>query len=338
MNFDNVPSEHCPALANGAIPTPPARSPFAAYDMRAYMNGELDLPAEVIADAVTASSNLWTRAGASYFGCEETLDALPAGAYKAGFSNQRGYYLEKIKISTDDLFIIPDNESEKIVNAIHHFWSRKAVYRKYNFLWKRGMLLWGPPGCGKTITIELLSREMTKQGGITLFVDHPGLAVGGLHLVRRVEPDRPIIVIMEDIDSIIKKHTDSELLSLLDGEVQIDNVVYIATTNYPDQLDKRITCRPSRFDEVILMDMPSPKARRMYIEQKSQGFCREHIEDIIKDTNKFSIALLKELLVSVEILEHDYATAHSRLKNMADTIPDYSRYHGNPMGFMAELK
>ena len=58
-------------------------------------------------------------------------------------------------------------------------------------------------------------------------------------------------------------YAESEYLSLLDGENQIGNVVYVATTNYPEKLDKRFTDRPSRFDVVQKISMPNEDGKKI---------------------------------------------------------------------------
>jgi SpoVK/Ycf46/Vps4 family AAA+-type ATPase len=83
-----------------------------------------------------------------------------------------------------------------------------------------------------------------------------------------IEKHRPIVVMIEDIDAIVDKKGESAMLALLDGELQIDNVVFVATTNYPERLDKRLVNRPSRFDEIIKIGMPSAAARAQYIINK----------------------------------------------------------------------
>ena len=61
-----------------------------------------------------------------------------------------------------------------------------------------------------------------------------------LKVFREIEPNRSIIYIFEDIDSIIEHHGEDEILSVLDGEMQVNKVLNIATTNYPERLDRRI--------------------------------------------------------------------------------------------------
>lgn len=172
-----------------------------------------------------------------------------------------------------------------------------------------------------TSTLQQISQRIVDRGGIAFYVDHPSLGAAGLELFRRIEPDRPVLVMLEDIDAIICNNGESSLLSLLDGELQIDNVVFIATTNYPERLDKRIMNRPSRFDVVKMIGMPSDEARAIYLSNVSETLRndKETLEKWVSLTKGYSIAHLKELLVSVEVFEVSLEDTVNRLNTMIDT-------------------
>jgi hypothetical protein len=109
-------------------------------------------------------------------------------------------------------------------------------------------------------------KDMVSKGGVIILGDcHPERVAEALSGLRWVEPERPIVVILEDIDTIIDRHGESEVLSLLDGENSIDKVVFLATTNYPENLDGRIVNRPSRFDRVVKIGEPSALSRELYL-------------------------------------------------------------------------
>ena len=77
--------------------------------------------------------------------------------------------------------------------------------------------------------------------------------------LREIEPDRKIILILEDIDNFINvdKALLTKLLQILDGSNKLDNIITIATTNYQEKLEERIANRPSRFDRRYEIGLPS---------------------------------------------------------------------------------
>ena len=69
-------------------------------------------------------------------------------------------------------------------------------------------------------------------------------------------------------------HGDSELLQWLDGSHQINKVINIATTNYPERLDRRIVSRPRRFDRIIKIEAPAARIRETYLAKKLPDMAR----------------------------------------------------------------
>jgi len=179
-------------------------------------------------------------------------------------------------------------------------------------------LMYGPPGSGKTSTVQIISKKVIDMGGITIYCTEPLVNAAGLALLRIVEPKRPIVVIIEDIDSVIDRFGEAELLALLDGQLQVDNVVFLATTNYPENLDKRMTNRPSRFDLIKEIGFPSAEARRVFLQKKNKVLSAEDIHLWVDKTDGFTIAHLKEMIVSVECLGNTFEDALNKIRDMID--------------------
>lgn len=280
------------------------------------------------------NATMWAILGDSYFPCEEAVKELPPGQFTIEHSNDRGIYFSKKDVNLDDLLILPDSATDVVLNEIEEFWKREDIYRKYRYLWKRGILLWGPPGSGKTTTVQLISKRIIDRGGLSVYIGNPKIAAIGLRLMRKVEPKRPIVVMLEDIDAIVQ-HYEQELLSLLDGELQIDNVVFVATTNYPEKLDRRIVNRPSRFDLVKKVPMPSPEARKAYllnrepeletmvrtIEDEGSTQTMSEIDYWVKNTDNFSVAHLKEVVLGVKCFGKPLEEVIKRMKKMMSDRP-----------------
>ena len=155
-------------------------------------------------------------------------------------------------MNVDELYELPSAEIKSILEDIECFWERRSTYRDYNFVHKRGILLYGDPGCGKSGIIQLCIKHIIeKKNGIVINIkdeDEIRYFSEFITTIKIIEPDRPLIVILEDIDSLAgeDRYSTTKLLNILDGIKQIENVVYIATTNYPEKLQERITNRPAK--------------------------------------------------------------------------------------------
>jgi hypothetical protein len=242
---------------------------------------------------------------------------LPAGVYRAGL-DVGGVYFENRNVITDELIELDDTASLRVLAGIRTFWKSKEEYTKRSIIYKRGILLWGPAGSGKTATLMMMTRELVALGGLVILCENPELTNKALQALRRIEPDRPIIILMEDIEELISSHGEHDILALLDGENQINNVVNIATTNYPEVLGARIVNRPSRFDERIFVGMPSDAARRRYLSHatRNEVFSEQDLEGWVTDTDGFSVAHLRELVVAVFCLKQGYGDVVERLRAM----------------------
>ena len=288
-----------------------------------------------IVEKVT-DGKLWAVSGDRYFPCEQSVDKLPSGFYTVDMDMQTGLFFHKQPLMTDDLFELPDCASEQALAEIEKFWTLEDHYRKYGFLWKRGFLFWGPPGSGKTSTVQIVIQKIIKRGGIAVSVYRPDVAAIGFKVLRKIEPTRPLVAILEDIDAIASHRGETELLAMLDGEHQVDNVVVIATTNYPERLDPRIINRPSRFDTIYKIGMPSLEARRMYLGLKSMHLSanEREMEKWAEDTADLSIAHIKELIISVEVFGANYDETLDRLRSMAECNSDSKEFNNKLMGFL----
>jgi hypothetical protein len=227
---------------------------------------------------IAASARCWAQNGDAFFPVTEVVNELPPGAYRCRASNQ-GPYLEKMPIEIDSLLTLPDSAVETLLEEFKKFWTLRKNFSERGFTFKRGLLMWGPPGSGKTSAIWQMTQALvTLHKGVVVFIENPGLASTCVGLLRRIEPERPMITIMEDLDALVSQHGDHGFLALLDGETQISNVVHVATTNYPEYLDRRFVDRPSRFDTIMRVGMPSADARRVYFKAKEPSLDAETLE------------------------------------------------------------
>lgn len=231
----------------------------------------------------------WAEADGTFWAVQQACPVLPCGVYRMDVHPQMGAIFQRQKNDTDTLLPLPDSESEKILGEIKVFKTLKPAFDQHGFLYKRGILMWGPPGSGKTSTLQQLIKMLVEQhDSIAVLVQSPGTAAFCLQALRTIEPERQIIAILEDLDALTEKYGESEYLALLDGEAQVNNIVFVATTNYPERLDRRFVDRPSRFDTVRYIGMPNEAARHHYLHAKIGD--NPMLDEMVRESKDFSIA------------------------------------------------
>lgn len=290
---------------------------------------DLGLETHVVNESYTQGYTQWLIDGTKFIPIGSSTKKLPSGFYHLQYDRTVDKYVpKKKKISIDDLLILPDPILTKILKDIRSFWSREEYYKQYNYVYKRGFLLYGPPGCGKSSVIMLLTKELIKKhSGIVLNIRNSDDVFHFdrvLTDIKEIEPDRKIIAIIEDLDNFVNGNKEllTQLLNILDGAGQVNNLVIIATTNYPENLQERITNRPSRFDRRYEVKKPTDEVRRYYIEQKltEKDIKGIDIEALVKKTDGFTIDHLKEFLLSVYVLGYSEEDAFNEVKDITKKV------------------
>jgi SpoVK/Ycf46/Vps4 family AAA+-type ATPase len=253
-----------------------------------------------------------------------TVDQVPAGVYELDYNTSIGSHtLKKQPFKTDELYQLPSPEIIDILKDIESFWNKTDVYRKYNFVHKRGILMYGEPGCGKSGIIQILANKLMELDGIVINIKSQNdidYFIDFMPTFRKIEPNRPLVVILEDIDALAgedRYHT-SQLLNILDGVKQIEGVVYIATTNYPEKLQERLTNRPSRFDRRYKIDLPNVEIRHSYITNKlnEEDLAKIDIDEWVKRTDGMSLSHLKEVVISVVVMGRTFEETMDSLEEL----------------------
>jgi ATPase family associated with various cellular activities (AAA) len=241
--------------------------------------------------------------GQGYMATTPTVSCLPPGAYDICVDNH-GVFVVPSLSSSGLLLELPEMRSDDVINIVENFWSNEKDYKEGNEFvvggarFSAGLLIYGPPGSGKSCTIKIVSNKLIERGGTVFFgSSNPSNVMAFLTDFSRVEKDRKCIVILEDIDSLIRNYGESPYLEMLDSAKTINNVMFIATTNYPELLDPRIYNRPGRFSHVIKIGMPTEKAREAYL----KAILKNHrdIAYIVEHTEQFTIDHLTALINSV---------------------------------------
>ena len=207
----------------------------------------------------------------------------------------------------EELFL-PEEIKVELKGLVENFLASKDFYLKNRIPWKRGILLYGKPGNGKTSIIRTV---------MSVYNFKPVTIVAGANdeAVREAfayaEDQSPALLYFEDLDSLLEKSVDpSSFLNLMDGISAKNGLLVIATANEVKKLKANITDRPSRFDRKFEIPLPNAEMAYIYLKRWFGNLitlkkCKELAKYAAK--YEFSYAYLKELYISsmFEALAHD---------------------------------
>ena len=214
-------------------------------------------------------------------------------------------YAETQRASFDDL-ILAHSLKDQIRGDFKRFLASQQAYEEHGLAWRRGALLLGPPGNGKTHCLRALVKEL---GVPSLYVqsiksqyqtDEANLK----SVFARARQLRPCVLVFEDLDALINKQNRSFFLNQLDGFERNIGLIVLATTNHPERIDPAIIDRPSRFDRKYHFDLPELPERTAYLAlwqgklAAKLGWSDATTAALAEGTAGFSFAYLKELVVT----------------------------------------
>lgn len=254
---------------------------------------------------------------------------LPPGAYECGVTMEGAPFFRPITIVTDEIVSIPNSFTEEILTEIKQFWSAgvSEKFKKYGLVQKRGVLLEGKAGCGKTICLAEAAKIAIKEfGAVVLFNPDPDSLPEFLRMIKDIEENKKIMIMWEEFDSILSG-SESTLLSLLDGEIQVGNIIYLATTNYISKIPARIKNRPSRFAKIVSVKVPDATARETYLNAKLAEEDKHMIPSMVQSSEGFVIDQLKDMIISVCCFGYSISDAVLKIREMEEDSMGYDDYN-----------
>jgi ATP-dependent 26S proteasome regulatory subunit len=168
----------------------------------------------------------------------------------------------------------------------------------------RGLLLWGPPGTGKTHTVRYLTAHLADATIILLSGGSLGMVGSFATLARRLAP---AVVVLEDVDLVAQERTYGpygsnpvifELMNQMSGLGDDADVAFVLTTNRPDTLEPALAARPGRVDLAVEIPLPDRVGRRRLLELYSRGLelAVTDIDGVVDRTEGVTASFVKELL------------------------------------------
>ena len=246
---------------------------------------------------------------------EPTVD-LPPGCYD--YKEPHHTKPERLVPTTlrDDTIIKMPGITRKIVKDVRVFLANEKIYREIGIQYRRGILLYGPPGNGKTTSLREIIKEEIPSNAITIFLHSLPSSV---MLKKLQEEHRMKVIIFEELAAIVKQYDTQieRILDFLDGESSLDNALIFATTNYPEMLPGNIVNRPSRFDRLIKVGNPDAATctdlLRLYLS-------REPTEEEVKSVEDLSVAAVKEAAIISRLHEVSVSKAVENIKATQDLV------------------
>jgi SpoVK/Ycf46/Vps4 family AAA+-type ATPase len=203
----------------------------------------------------------------------------------------------------DDLVL--DHKIRSLLkNDFESFFERQAWFRENKLPFRRGYLLHGPPGNGKSTAV----RAMMTSRGLTAYtmrlfdsqVDDSDLD----RLFEQAVKNRPSMVLLEDLDRAFPRTGETKsrislqaLLNCLDGVGTGEGIIVVATANEPTILDPAILRRPGRFDRVVHFANPSAELRQQYLQRLNPSLPPRHLKLSVEQSDGLSFAQLREVHV-----------------------------------------
>ena len=202
-----------------------------------------------------------------------------------------------------DAVILSEGLLETIERNTVRFSARASELRAANRHLRRGILFHGPPGTGKSMTIQHLIAAMPGRTTFLVTAEDLGGIKETCDMARALEPST---VIIEDVDLVARSRKDEDanypalfrLMNEMDGIGQDADVMFILTTNRPEVIEPALAARPGRIDQAILFPLPDEGCRDRLVRLYARGLVLDEatITEMIRRTAGASASFIRELL------------------------------------------
>ncbi len=213
--------------------------------------------------------------------------------------------------------ILPGHLREDLLTDLDAFLLGKEWYARHHLAWRRGVLMYGPPGGGKTTVARMLAARAFERGGraysYTISASSTEAQIVGA--VRSASWNPPALLVLEDLDAFDDRQISrSVLLNLLDGSAAREGLYVAATSNFPQRVDPALVGRAGRFDRAIEIPLPSDDLRHAYLERLWTDEGAEVLALtplVVRETHGLAMATLNEVHRWVMLQNRDHGSPPS---------------------------
>ena len=227
-----------------------------------------------------------------------------------------GWMLNPQQTATDRYVELPSAEMNLVREEISEFFDTEVVerIRAAGFVNKRGILMYGPPGSGKSRMMTRIVEQMAVQNDAVVLsgIDPDGDLRNAVDGIRAHNAIRPIIVIWDEFETTSEKY-EHQLLRWLDGVESVDNILFIACMNDINKVPSRIYSRPSRFSLVVEFGHLNREARLIYMQGAYPDGDVETMQALLPLGDNKSLDFTKELAFLAFVRRKTVAQIEDRL-------------------------
>jgi ATP-dependent 26S proteasome regulatory subunit len=200
--------------------------------------------------------------------------------------------------------ILPAATIKLLDRNVLNFVGSRAQLRRLGQSTRKGILLYGPPGTGKTHTIRYLASNLPDHTTLIITAAQIAMLAQYMSLARLLQP---AMVVIEDVDLIARNRDDmgpceesmlNGLLNEMDGLKQDADILFVLTTNRPEQLEGALASRPGRIDQAIEVPLPDSVGRAKLVQLYGRGLPLGDavLEEAAQRTKGVSAAFIKEMM------------------------------------------
>ena len=234
------------------------------------------------------------------------------------------------------------NIKQELNEAVDWPLKHAATFRKLGVRPPRGVLMYGPPGCGKTMLAKAVANESEANfilvKGPELISKWVGESEKGIReIFKKARQSAPSIIFFDEIDAIaprrglgmsggtnVSERVVNQLLTEMDGLEELNDVVVIAATNRPDIIDPGLL-RPGRFDRIVLVQPPDKQARKeiFKVHLAKMVICKDvEVEKLVEKTDNYVGADIESVCREAAILamREDLKAKEVGMKHFEDAL------------------